>query len=55
MADQVQVGDVVQLLSGGPSMTVEDIIQGPRAKCVWFAEDKLQTGVFAFALLKKVS
>ena len=41
MPDEIQVGDVVQLKSGGPTMTVEDAAvisdsQVPLVRCVWF-------------------
>ena len=42
MADQFKLGDVVQLKSGGPKMTVtevgNDISQKPRVWCEWFNE-----------------
>ncbi len=34
------VGDVVQLKSGGPKMTVDRILDG-RIDCVWFSEDNM--------------
>ena len=41
MPDEIKVGDVVQLKSGGPAMTVEDAAvisdsQVQLARCVWF-------------------
>ena len=60
MPDEIKVGDVVQLKSGGPTMTVEDAAvisdsQVPLARCVWFP---LPTGAalhddFPLAGLKK--
>jgi uncharacterized protein YodC (DUF2158 family) len=34
-ANVAQVGKTVQLNSGGPVMTIEGIVNGDRAKCVW--------------------
>ena len=36
---EFKVGDVVQLKSGGPWMTVEDV-KGENIHCVWFGWDK---------------
>ena len=42
-----KVGDVVQLKSGGPSMTVEGYRDyDGHVICQWFAGNKLQSGVF---------
>ncbi len=60
MNDQVAVGDVVQLKSGGPRMTVSLIgeFNGDKfqsAKCDWFVEDrapwKKETGIFRLTSL----
>lgn len=32
MANQIQVGDVVKLKSGGPSMTVMDVLENGKVK-----------------------
>jgi uncharacterized protein YodC (DUF2158 family) len=41
--DAIKAGDVVQLKSGGPKMTVEKIYQTPSRKtmvhCKWFDKD----------------
>jgi len=43
---EFQVGDIVQLKSGGPNMTVDAILKpkdessGPRIRCYWFEEGK---------------
>ena len=57
MAD-ITIGSTVQLKSGGPIMTVEDIGQkasnpdGPEcAWCQWFEKTKLHDGVFALTSL----
>ena len=53
---EIKVGDVVQLKSGGPNMTVVDVYEEDRqAKCVWFFGDVTKMdGVFPFDALKKV-
>ncbi|MCX4170686.1 MULTISPECIES: YodC family protein [Paraburkholderia] len=57
MATKFKIGDIVQLKSGGPEMTVNDI---PREYsdyyiCQWFAGKKLESGNFNAASLKLVS
>jgi uncharacterized protein YodC (DUF2158 family) len=55
---EIKVGDLVQLKSGGPLMTVEDagslgFTDGKqRALCVWFADDKRQQQAWLVATLK---
>jgi uncharacterized protein YodC (DUF2158 family) len=39
-------GDVVQLRSGGPKMTVASI-NGPKVVTTWFVSNKLQRGMFS--------
>lgn len=55
--DNIKVGDVVELKSGGPTMTVESIDkipgQAPAARCCWFVDDKPQTQLFALVTLEK--
>jgi uncharacterized protein YodC (DUF2158 family) len=44
-----KVGDIVQLKSGGPVMTVDvarPVGDGIRYRCSWFAGSKLQAGHF---------
>jgi uncharacterized protein YodC (DUF2158 family) len=57
MADDFRIGDVVQLKSGGPKMTVEQIgDQGERRlmiRCGWFEGDARKHGSFPPAALKK--
>jgi uncharacterized protein YodC (DUF2158 family) len=57
MADKFKVGDIVQLKSGGPEMTVN---QGPVSyrdayHCQWFAGKKLESGDFPENSLKPVT
>jgi uncharacterized protein YodC (DUF2158 family) len=41
-----QIGDVVQLKSGGPYMTIENFSDGGNAFCVWFDGTERKTGSF---------
>lgn len=57
----LQVGVIVKLKSGGPDMTVEDIVthyatQMPTGdvNCQWFAGKKLEKGRFPVASLELV-
>lgn len=53
--EQIEVGDVVILKSGGPRMTV-DLIDGEDVQCTWF-DDKnaLEQRSFKSNLLRKPS
>ena len=42
---QWQTGDVVELKSGGPTMTVQAVISGV-VHCCWFVETDLKKGTF---------
>jgi uncharacterized protein YodC (DUF2158 family) len=58
MADQIAVGAVVQLKSGGPHMTVDIVEQwngAMRARCQWFVGQKNETGYFPLTSLKVVA
>jgi uncharacterized protein YodC (DUF2158 family) len=48
-------GDIVELKSGGPKMTVKDAADDGEWRCQWFAGKKLEEGWFDAASLKKVS
>jgi len=55
---EIKAGDVVQLKSGGPEMTVNFVENdggGEVAACSWFIKDKRQDGRFAVTSLKLVS
>jgi uncharacterized protein YodC (DUF2158 family) len=59
MADEIKVGDVVELKSGGPKMSVQRMGQyqtvgGAGANCTWFSNGKESSKVFAVAVLKKI-
>ncbi|GAB2582469.1 DUF2158 domain-containing protein [Dyella jejuensis] len=56
-----KLGDIVKLKSGGPDMTVNEILLSYPAKqptgeyrCQWFAGKKLDTGVFPVESLEPV-
>ncbi len=52
MSGTFKVGDVVQLKSGGPKMTVGEISSSTTVWCVWFVGDKKDGGTFAVEVLK---
>jgi uncharacterized protein YodC (DUF2158 family) len=52
--DNLQVGDVVQLKSGGPAMTINRVLSDQSFACQWFDKDgALKNGMFQSAQLKK--
>lgn len=53
MPEQFNVGDTVQLRSG--VMTIEQVIDGKSARCVWFDGPKKTNAVFALATLEKTA
>ena len=57
MSGQFQVGDVVQLKSGGPKMTVTQVgnheIYGPTVWCAWFVGTKKENDTFPPGSLAK--
>ena len=52
MAQSFKCGDVVQLLSGGPAMTVAEVFQNGVVSTQWFVKGKLQEGDFLPGNLK---
>jgi uncharacterized protein YodC (DUF2158 family) len=61
MATELKPGDIVQLRSGGPRMTVESIdnysysgTPEMKARCTWFEGTKRQEALFVLAALEKV-
>jgi len=51
--EELEVGDVVILASGGPPMTVADILPWGEIFCLWFTPDRKCTGeVFNRCLLR---
>ncbi|MBA7489812.1 hypothetical protein ES702_00346 [subsurface metagenome] len=44
---ELKTGDIVQLKSGGPPMTIADYAaDGKRFRCQWFVGEKLEDGYF---------
>jgi uncharacterized protein YodC (DUF2158 family) len=43
MADEFKPGDVVQLRSGGPAMTVDEIDADGEVVCLWFASEEVRS------------
>lgn len=43
--EEIKVGSVVRLKSGGPKMTVKNDFYG-EWNCVWFIDDKIQSNTF---------
>lgn len=49
MASQFKKGEIVRLKSGGPDMTVDNLVTltgHPRVRCTWFAGAKHQSAMF---------
>ena len=52
MADPLSIGDVVQLKSGGPIMTVVYVDSDGNIDCVWFDNTEKKTGSFPGAAVE---
>ncbi|NNJ67622.1 MAG: DUF2158 domain-containing protein [Boseongicola sp.] len=50
-APRFSPGDVVRLKSGGPPMTVESVVSGDVATCVWFSEERKFNTMFVMSTL----
>ena len=51
--EKFKIGDVVVLNSGGPPMTISNVVDSEKVECVWFEEKKiLKNQRFKIALLK---
>jgi uncharacterized protein YodC (DUF2158 family) len=54
MEGTLKIGDVVQLKSGGPKMTVVDLLSGTtHVTCMWFADTAVKTEIFAILALDR--
>lgn len=53
-SEKIELGDTVQLKSGGPVMTVNSL-DGDEAWCEWFAGSKAEARNFKVLTLRKVS
>ena len=49
---ELKEGDVVELKSNGPEMTIEKI-DGEEATCVWVRDENIIRGTFSSIVLKK--
>jgi len=59
--EELNVGDVVRLTSGGPNMTIDHIYtkvlyseQGSYARCLWFDGSALYEDEFSIGSLERV-
>lgn len=50
-----KVGDIVQLKSGGPKMTVSGVLDKGNYTCTWFRGATHESGYFNENVLQKVS
>ena len=46
MKDNITIGDIVRLRSGGPNMLVVDILPGDELYCFWGKKDSIGVGCF---------
>lgn len=54
MAEDLEEGDVVQLKSGGPRMTVTEVQENGQVCCAWFEDDETRSRYFPPKALKEV-
>jgi uncharacterized protein YodC (DUF2158 family) len=48
-------GDLAKLKSGGPLMTISEIIDDEEAICIWFIQDERKEATFEICTLTKVN
>ena len=61
MRPTFKTGEIVELISGGPRMTIQEIFgeifddedEYQQARCQWFDGQKLEQGVFPAKILKE--
>lgn len=52
---EIKIGDVVELRSGGPYMTVESVDENGYVSCTWYSKDlEYETFVFRRELLFRI-
>ena len=51
----MKAGDTVQLKSGGPTMTIREVIDGETAVCNWFWQGKPQMETYPVGSLREVN
>jgi uncharacterized protein YodC (DUF2158 family) len=58
VSNEIRVGEIVKLKSGGPKMTVESSFNDAHGKrcvrCVWFDKDKLMRDAFQIDAVENV-
>lgn len=45
-SESLKIGDLVELKSGSPTMTIESLISKDKVACHWFSGKKLEYGQF---------
>ena len=50
--EAISEGDVVQLKSGGPNMTISEVTE-QYAVCTWFAKVEVKESTFKLSMLEK--
>ena len=56
MAENLKIGDIVELNSGGPKMTIVAILPSRNFQCAWFLKDgDVRDAAFSPEPLKKLS
>ena len=53
--NEIKVGDVVMLKSGGPKMTVNDIDVDGNCECLWYVLDMRNDDTLRIEVLKKIA
>ncbi|ASP40341.1 DUF2158 domain-containing protein [Bacterioplanes sanyensis] len=53
MSDSFKAGDLVQLKSGGPLMTVEAVVGNGQIACYWFDQATVKNYIFKDVTLEK--
>jgi uncharacterized protein YodC (DUF2158 family) len=51
---EFKVGEIVKLKSGGPKITISEVIDDDEAICLWFVNDERRVETFEVCALDKV-